>query len=61
MGRIQSMTPGGGIIAEAHVTGTCSTIILGNRGHGGLTEVLLGSGSQHVVHEAHCSVMIARA
>ena len=58
---VQSLTPGGGIIAEAHATDTCSMIILGNRGHGGLAEALLGSVSQHVVHEAHCPVMIARA
>ncbi len=57
---IESMTPGGGIVAEAHATGTCSMIILGNRGRGGLAEALLGSVSQHVVHEAHCPVMIAR-
>ena len=58
---IVSLTPGGGIIAEAHAAGTCSMIIMGNRGHGGVTEALLGSVSQHVVREAHCPVMIARS
>ena len=57
---IQSLTPGGGILAEAHATGTCSVIIIGNRGHGRLTEALLGSVSQYVVRETHCPVMIAR-
>ncbi len=58
---LEAMTPGGAIIAEAHAAGTCSLIIMGNRGHGGLAEALLGSVSQDVVHRAHCPVMIARA
>jgi nucleotide-binding universal stress UspA family protein len=53
--------PGLAIVAEAHATGTCSLIVLGNRGHGGIAEALLGSVSQYVVREAHCPVLIARA
>jgi nucleotide-binding universal stress UspA family protein len=58
---LEALTPGGAIIAEAHAAGTCSLIVLGNRGHGGLAEAVLGSVSQDVVHRAHCPVMIARA
>ena len=35
-------------------------IAIGNRGHGGITEALLGSVSQHVVHHARCPVVIVR-
>lgn len=58
---LEALAPGRGIIAEAHAAGTCSLIIMGNRGHGGIAEAFLGSVSQHVVHEAHCPVMIVRA
>lgn len=58
---LEALAPGRGIIAEAHAAGTCSLIIMGNRGHGGIAGAFLGSVSQHVVHEAHCPVMIARA
>jgi len=35
-------------------------LVVGCRGHGGLTEALLGSVSQHVVHHAPCPVVIIR-
>ena len=35
-------------------------IVLGSRGHGGFTEALLGSVSQHCVHHARCPVLIIR-
>ncbi|MBD2310225.1 universal stress protein [Desertifilum sp. FACHB-1129] len=36
-------------------------IVIGRRGHTGLTEVLLGSVSNYVVHHAPCAVLILQA
>lgn len=35
-------------------------IVMGSRGHGGLTGLLVGSTSQKVVAHAHCPVLIVR-
>jgi nucleotide-binding universal stress UspA family protein len=35
-------------------------LVLGSRGHGGLTEALLGSVGQYCVHHAPCPVVIMR-
>jgi len=35
-------------------------LVVGSRGHGGFTEALLGSVSQHCVHHAACPVVIIR-
>jgi nucleotide-binding universal stress UspA family protein len=35
-------------------------LVLGSRGHGGFTEALLGSVSQHCVHHAQCPVVVIR-
>jgi nucleotide-binding universal stress UspA family protein len=35
-------------------------IIIGRRGNMGLTELLLGSVSNYVVHHAHCSVLVVQ-
>jgi nucleotide-binding universal stress UspA family protein len=35
-------------------------LVLGSRGHGGFTEALLGSVSQHCVHHARCPVLVIR-
>jgi nucleotide-binding universal stress UspA family protein len=34
--------------------------VVGSRGHGGFTEALRGSVSQHCVHHAQCPVVIVR-
>jgi nucleotide-binding universal stress UspA family protein len=64
--------PGNGVTVRARVVeGNAAQVLLdasdgadllvvGSRGHGGFTEALLGSVSQHCVHHAHCPVVVVR-
>jgi nucleotide-binding universal stress UspA family protein len=57
---IEALSPAKGIIDEAHADGTCSLIVMGNRGHGGFSSLVLGSVSTQVLHGAHCPVVIVK-
>jgi nucleotide-binding universal stress UspA family protein len=64
--------PGSGVLVRARVAeGNAAQVLLdasdgadllvvGSRGHGGFTEALLGSVSQHCVHHARCPVVVIR-
>jgi len=58
---LESPSQAGAIIVEAHATGTCSHIVMGDRGHGGMKNLLLGATSRQVIQGAHCPVTIIRA
>jgi nucleotide-binding universal stress UspA family protein len=57
---LQALSPADAIISEAHVTGTCSHIVVGDRGHGGFEGLLLGGVSHHVIQGADCPVTVIR-
>lgn len=52
--------PGEGICQAVHAWGA-DLVILGRRGRKGLTEVLLGSVSNYVLHHAPCAVLAIQA
>ena len=57
---LESLSPADAIINEAHLTGTCSHIVIGDRGHGGFEGLLLGGVSHHVIQGADCPVTVIR-
>ena len=50
----------GKAIAELADSWDADLVVLGRRGHRGLTEMVLGSVSNYVVHHAPCSVLIVQ-
>jgi nucleotide-binding universal stress UspA family protein len=56
----QSGSPGRVICRVAQELGV-DAIVVGRRGHSGLSELLLGSVSNYVVHHAKCSVLVINA
>lgn len=57
---LEAHSPAVGIIEAAHEGGECSLIVLGNRGHGGLASLVMGSVSTQVLHGAHCPVVVVK-
>jgi nucleotide-binding universal stress UspA family protein len=49
---------GDALVAEA---GDADLIVVGSRGHGGLTSAIVGSVSRHVIHHAGCPVVVVKA
>ncbi len=50
----------GSWIREIATTWQADLVIVGRRGHRGLTEMLLGSVSNHVIHHVPCSVLVVQ-
>jgi nucleotide-binding universal stress UspA family protein len=56
-GQIVENSPAAALLAAA---ADADLLIVGSRGHGGFTGLLLGSVSAHVVHHSPCPVLIVR-
>jgi len=67
-----TLDPASGVVVRSHVvegnpvqalldaSAGASLLVVGSRGHGGFTEALLGSVSQHLIQHAPCPVVIIR-
>jgi nucleotide-binding universal stress UspA family protein len=56
----QTVGDAGRTICELGLNWSADLIILGRRGRSGISEVVLGSVSNYVLHHAHCSVLIVQ-
>lgn len=52
-------SPGKTMCDFAH-TWEADTIVIGHRGHSGVSKLILGSVSNYVLHHAHCSILIVQ-
>jgi nucleotide-binding universal stress UspA family protein len=50
-------TPAGALV---RMSASAAVVVVGSRGRGGLTSILLGSTSQHLLHHARCPVVVVR-
>ena len=57
---VQSVVPGHPVPALASASRAADLVVVGSRGLGGFSTVLLGSVSHGVLHRAHCPVAIVR-
>lgn len=48
------------IICDVAQQENCDLIVIGSHGYGVIERVLLGNVSDHVVHHAHCAVLVVR-
>ncbi|MFE9309028.1 universal stress protein [Streptomyces sp. NPDC006706] len=55
--RVEQGNPAGVLLAASR---GAELLVVGNRGHGGFTEALLGSVGQHLVQHAECPVVVIR-
>ena len=58
-GRQEIGDPAAEIVRVAEAEG-CDLIVVGSLGQGALKSLLLGSVSDHIVHHAHCPVLVIR-
>lgn len=56
----EASSPAAGIVDQAHASDTCSLIVMGSRGLGALSSIMLGSTSDQVLQEVDCPVVIIR-
>lgn len=50
-------TPAGALVRSSE---RAAAVVVGSRGRSGLTAILLGSTSRHLLHHAHCPVVVVR-
>lgn len=48
------------VICDVAQQENCDLIVIGSHGYGVIERVLLGSVTDHVVHHAHCAVLVVR-
>lgn len=57
---LRDASPARGILNFIETEEGCGYIVIGNRGHGGVSRLILGSVSTEVLHGASCPVVIVR-